>query len=324
MNNRYDFVFLFDVKDANPNGDPDAGNLPRIDPETNQGLVTDVCLKRKIRNYVLLTKGNKDRFSIFVTEKAILNEKIERAYTQSDEVKTAIQQWDEWKSDKKKAKPERAYEDIAKQWLCENFFDIRTFGAVLNTGDEQNIEGVKNKLKMTAGQVRGPAQISFARSIDPIVTQEHALTVVAARKKDKPVEEQIGIQGRKFTVPYALYRCQGIINPFLAEQTFFSEGTNRGERKDDDGSDLELLFNALENSFQFDASSARPAGSMAARGLFIFKHDSQLGSAPSHKLFDSVVVKKKDSVDVPRSFSDYEVTIDESALPKGVTLIRRI
>ncbi len=324
MNNRYDFVFLFDAKDANPNGDPDAGNQPRLDPETNHGLVTDVCLKRKVRNYVILTRHNEGRFSIFVTEKAILNEKIERAYSESDEVKRAVAQWDNWKSNKKNPKPERAYEDIAKQWLCENFFDIRTFGAVLNTGEEQTIEGLKSKLKMTAGQVRGPVQLSFSRSIDPIVPLEHALTVVAARKKDKPVEEQIGIQGRKFTVPYALYRCQGIINPFLAEQTFFTEGTNRGEKNGDDGSDLELLFSALENCFQFDASSARPAGSMAARGLFVFKHDNQLGKAPSHKLFDAVVIKKKDGIDVPRSFSDYEVTVDESAIPDGVTLIRRI
>lgn len=288
MKNRYDFVFLFDAHDANPNGDPDAGNLPRLDPETNHGLVTDVCLKRKVRNFVLLTKENAAPHRIYVQEKAVLSTSRKDAVTQKDE--------------------------SPRDWMCKNFYDVRTFGAVMSTKENN------------CGQVRGAAQLSFARSIDPIVTSEHAITRCAV-ETEKEAKDQSGdnrTMGRKFTVPYALYRCQGLINPFLAEQTFFTEGTNRGEKKSDDGSDLELLFNALENSFQFDASSARPAGSMAARGLFVFRHDSQLGDAPSHKLFDAVLVKKKESVDVPRSFSDYEVTVDESALPEGISLIRRI
>lgn len=276
MNNRYDFVFLFDAHDANPNGDPDAGNLPRLDPETNHGLVTDVCLKRKIRNYVLLTKKNAAPHRIYVQEKAVLSTSRKDAVTQKDE--------------------------SPRDWMCRNFYDVRTFGAVMSMKENN------------CGQVRGAAQLSFARSIDPVVTSEHAITRCAV-ETEKEAKDQAGdnrTMGRKFTVPYALYRSQGMINPFLAEQTHFTDD------------DLELFFTALENAFEFDASAARPAGSMAARGLFVFKHDTQLGNAPSHKLFDAVVVKKKEGVDAPRVFSDYEVSVDESALPVGVTLIRRI
>ena len=219
MNNRYDFIYFFDVKDGNPNGDPDAGNLPRVDPETGHGLVTDVCLKRKVRNFVSLTRPSADTFGIFVREKAVLNETIERAYTESAEVKAALAAWEAYKKDKKSAKPEKAYEDVARDWLCHNFYDIRAFGAVLSTGDEKEVPGVKAKIKMTAGQVRGPVQFAFGRSVDPIVTSEHSITRCAVTNEKDLVKERT--MGRKFTVPYGLFRAHGFINPFLAKQTGF-------------------------------------------------------------------------------------------------------
>ncbi len=284
--NRTDFIYLFDCTDANPNGDPDAGNLPRLDPETGQGLTTDVMLKRKIRNFVQLTKGDDPGHDIYVKEKAVLNNQHARAY-QALEL------------DPKKAKQEQR--DQAKAWMCQNFYDIRTFGAVMTTD-------------VNCGQVRGPIQLSFARSIDRIVTAEHSITRMAVTKIED-AGKQSGdnrTMGRKFTVPYGLYKAQGFINPFLAKQTGF----------DDD--DRELLFHALENAFQFDQSAARPAGSMAPRALIIFEHNSELGSAPSNKLFESVTITRKPGVTTPRSFADYEVTIDESAIPDGITLTRRI
>jgi CRISPR-associated protein Csd2 len=280
MKNRYDFVFLFDAQDANPNGDPDAGNLPRIDAESGQGLVTDVCLKRKIRNFVQTTK--KDQ-RIYFTEGAVHNEQHEEAYKGIDEEPA------------QKVKAE--IKEKATKWMCQNFYDVRTFGAVMSTG-------------VNCGQVRGPVQLSFARSIDPIVTSEHAITRTSVTKVEDIEKERT--MGRKFTVPYGLYRAHGFVNPFLAEQTGFSDD------------DLELFFAALENAFQFDQSAARPAGSMAVRGLLIFKHDNQLGNASSHQLFDLVSIKAKDSEKAPRSFSDYVVEVDESALPEGVSLVRRV
>jgi CRISPR-associated protein Csd2 len=190
-----------------------------------------------------------------------------------------------------------------RDWMCEKYYDVRTFGAVMTN-------------EINCGQVRGPVQISFARSFDPILSQEHSIAVCAARKEGKSIDSQIGLQGRKFTIPYGLYKAQGFVNPFLATQTGFTS--------DGEDSDLELLFTALENAFQFDQSAARPAGSMNPRALIVFKHDSQLGNAPSHKLFELVTVKKKDAVEVPRAFSDYEVTIDRSGLPAGVEIIERI
>ena len=279
MNNRYDFLFLFDCQDANPNGDPDAGNLPRLDVETGQGLVTDVCLKRKVRNFVDQTTDNK----IYFVEGAVHNDQHEEAYKGIGE------------KPEKKVKPE--VKDKATAWMCENYYDVRTFGAVMST-------------EVNCGQVRGPVQLAFARSIDPIVSSEHAITRTSVtNKKDVGKERTIG---RKFTVPYGLYRCHGFVNPFLAKQTGFSDG------------DLELLFTALENAFRFDQSAARPAGSMNPRGLLVFKHDTALGNAPSHKLFEAVTVKRKPEVEVARAFTDYDVRIDESAIPQGVTLIRRI
>jgi len=277
--NRYDFVFLFDAIDANPNGDPDAGNLPRIDAETNHGLVTDVCLKRKIRNFVGMTKGDAAPHEIYFKEKAVLNELHERAYKALN-----------LKSDKK------GEADGVKEWMCQNFYDVRTFGAVMST-------------KVNCGQVRGPVQISFSRSIDPIVISEHAITrqsVTNAKDVDK--ERTIG---RKFTVPYALYRAHGFINPFFADQTGFSDD------------DLTLLWESLVQAFQFDQSAARPAGSMNARKLIVFEHDSKLGKAPSHKLFEMVKIQKKTGVDAPRSYADYQVDIGKD-MPEGVTLVEHI
>jgi CRISPR-associated protein Csd2 len=289
MNNRYDFLFIFDCQDANPNGDPDAGNLPRIDVETGQGLVTDVCLKRKIRNFVALTANGAAGKRIYFTDGSVLNDLQQEAHNAVG-IPAA----------ESKA-PKNGKKDKATEWMCENYFDVRTFGAVMST-------------EINCGQVRGPVQLSFARSIDPIVSSEHAITRSSVtNKKDVDKERTMG---RKFTIPYGLYKAQGFVNPFLAAQTGFS-----GEGDD---SDLELLFQSLENAFQFDQSAARPAGSMNPRALIVFKHDNQLGKAPSHKLFESVTLKLKDGIEVPRSFSDYELTIDESAIPNGVTLIRRI
>lgn len=283
MNHRYDFLFLFDAQDANPNGDPDAGNLPRIDVETGQGLVTDVCLKRKIRNFVALTGDGQDGKRIYFTEGAVHNLQHKGAYEAIGE--TAA----------KTVKPE--IKDKATAWMCQTYYDIRTFGAVMST-------------EVNCGQVRGPVQISFARSIDPIVSSEHAITRTSVTN-EKDIEKE-RTMGRKFTIPFGLYKAQGFVNPFLAKQTGFTDD------------DLELLFTALENAFQFDQSAARPAGSMNPRALIVFKHDSQLGNAPSHKLFELVSVKKKDGVEVPRAFTDYEVTIDRSSLPAGVEIIERI
>jgi CRISPR-associated protein Csd2 len=286
MKNRYDFLYLFDCQDANPNGDPDAGNLPRLDPETGQGLTTDVMLKRKIRNFVQLTMTDKPGFDIYIKEKAILNAQHRRAYEALG------------LNPQKAKQPER---EEAKKWMCENFYDIRTFGAVMTTD-------------VNCGQVRGPVQLSFARSVDRIVSAEHAVTRMAVTT-EKEADKQSGdnrTMGRKFTVPYGLYVAKGFVNPFLAQQTGFSDD------------DLEVFFTALENAFQFDQSAARPAGSMSPRALIVFKHSTELGNAPSHKLFETVSIRRKESVQVPRSFEDYEVKIAESSLPETITLIQRI
>lgn len=274
--NRYDFVYLFDVKDANPNGDPDAGNLPRIDAETGHGLVTDVCLKRKIRNYVAMAKGNRSPHEIYFADGAILNNTHKRAY------------------DKCGLKPEpkklpKKIEDARKVtlFMCENFYDIRTFGAVMST-------------EVNCGQVRGPVQLSFARSVDPIVSSEHAITRSSVTN-EKDLEKE-RTMGRKFTVPYALYRAHGVVNPLLADDE--KKGTKFGDK------DLELLWEALKNAFEHDQSAARPAGSMATRKLIVFKHKDALGNAPAHKLFDRVQIKRKDDSKPPRAYSDYAVTLD--------------
>ena len=276
INNRIDFVYLCDVQDGNPNGDPDAGNLPRVDAETGMGLVTDVCLKRKVRNYVQVAKDLSDGYDIFIKEKAVLNSEIDKAHDDEDV---------------KKAKDKTA---AARLFMCKNYYDIRTFGAVMSTG--------KN-----AGQVRGPIQFTFARSIDPIATAEHSITRMAVAT-EKEAEKQNGdnrTMGRKATVPYGLYVCHGFISASLAKQTGFSE------------EDLELFFEALKNMFDVDRSAAR--GLMSAQKLIVFRHDSVLGNAPANKLFDLVKIKKNTEA-APRSFSDYVVSIDKDSVPNGVTV----
>lgn len=277
LKNRFDFVFVFDVKDGNPNGDPDAGNLPRVDAETGMGLVTDVCLKRKVRNYVQVSKNCAEGYDIFIKEKAVLNTLIDKAHEDED-VKEA--------KDKTMA---------ARDFMCKKYYDIRTFGAVMSTG--------KN-----AGQVRGPIQLTFARSTDPIIASEHSITRMAVAT-EKEAEKQSGdnrTMGRKATVPYGLYVGYGFVSANLAKQTGFSE------------EDLDLFWEALKNMFDVDRSAAR--GLMSAQKLIVFKHDSELGNAPANKLFDLVKIEKKDNNDVPRSFFDYNVTIDTEKLPQGVTI----
>lgn len=293
INNRYDFVLFFDVKDGNPNGDPDAGNLPRVDPETGHGLVTDVCLKRKVRNYVQLAKGGEPKYDVFVKEKAILNKQIREGY-EAIGINLAESPADKKDGDKRKSKGEAQGSEIEKgrAYMCKNYYDIRTFGAVMSTG-------------ANAGQVRGPIQLTFSRSVDQVVPLEHSLTVCAARMEEKTIEEQIGIQGRKFTIPYGLYRCHGFISAPFATQTGFNED------------DLILFWKALLDMFEHDRSAAR--GQMATRKLIVFKHDSSMGSTHAHKLFD--MVKAEAKANPVREFGNYEITVPSQAdMPQGVTL----
>jgi CRISPR-associated protein Csd2 len=273
--NRYDFVLLFDVTNGNPNGDPDAGNLPRLDAETGNGLVTDVSLKRKVRNFVGMTKGQQPPFEIYVREKAILNNQHKRAYL-------GIDRADLLEGDDRKRKGGDAV-DQARDWMCRNFFDVRTFGAVMSTG-------------INCGQVRGPVQLTFARSMDPIVAQEHSITrmAVATEAEAEKQEGDNRTMGRKHTVPYGLYRSHGFVSAFLAKQTRFSE------------EDLALLWQALSQMFEHDRSAAR--GEMNTRGLYVFKHDCELGNAPAHKLFNLIQVARHDSGTPARAFADYAVT----------------
>ena len=288
IENRYDFVLLFDVKDGNPNGDPDAGNLPRMDAETGRGLVTDVSLKRKVRNYVGIVKAEQPPFEIYVKEKAILNKQHERAYE-------AIGAGDLLKGEDKKRKGGDKV-DEARAWMCKNFYDVRTFGAVMSTG-------------VNCGQVRGPVQLTFARSVDPIVAQEHSITrmAVATEAEAAKQEGDNRTMGRKHTVPYGLYVAHGFVSSHLAAQTGFSED------------DLNLLWKALGNMFEHDRSAAR--GEMTTRGLYVFKHDSQLGNAHAHSLFARIQPKLKEGAIVPRDFDDYTVSVNEADLPHGVTLV---
>ena len=323
IKNRYDFVYLFDVQDGNPNGDPDGDNSPRTDYETGQGLVTDVCLKRKIRNYVEVLRDSSysrenPRFTperlaclkMFVREKAILN-------------KTIVEEFEE----ANKGVSEKTQEDCterARMQMCKYYYDVRAFGAVMSTGKEKEEkqgnnteadgEGAKSaknnkkdssKIKKTAGQVRGAVQLTFARSIDPVVISEHTVTRMAVTdEKDKDKERTMG---RKATVPYGLYRAHGFISAALARETTFSED------------DLDLLWEALKNMFDLDRSAAR--GLMAARRLIVFKHKDDLGNAPAHKLFELVKVEAKDPSRPTRTFSDYKITVDKSKLPEEVELL---
>lgn len=285
--NRYEFVYLFDVTNGNPNGDPDAGNLPRLDPETNQGLVTDVCLKRKIRNYVALEKSDTDGkpepgYVIYMQEKSVLNNQHKQAY-----IALGIE------PEAKKLPKDEAKAHELTRWMCTNFFDVRAFGAVMTT-------------EVNAGQVRGPIQLAFATSIDPVIPLEVSITRMAVTN-EKDLEKE-RTMGRKHIIPYGLYRAHGFISAKLAERTGFSED------------DLALLWRALGNMFEHDRSAAR--GEMAARKLIVFKHDHPMGNAPAHKLFELVkVARTTGEADTPaRSFADYQVSIDRDGLPAGVTM----
>ena len=284
LKKRYDFVLLFDVKDGNPNGDPDAGNLPRLDAETGNGLVTDVCLKRKVRNFVQLAKQGEAGYDIFVKEKAILNNAIDEAHD-SEAVKAQ-------KKDADKT-------EAARLFMCAKYFDIRTFGAVMSTG--------KN-----AGQVRGPVQMTFGRSIDPIISSEHSITRMAVATEAE-AEKQKGdnrTMGRKFTVPYGLYVSHGFISAHLAAQTGFTTD------------DLDVFWEALEKMFWEDHSAAR--GEMNVRGLYVFEHSTALGNAPAHELFERVKITRTNESTPPRSFDDYHVEFNTESMPEGVNPIRRI
>ena len=356
--NRYDFVLVFDVRDGNPNGDPDAGNMPRMDAETGHGLVTDVALKRKIRNFVTLIKGYESPFDIYVKEKAVLGRAHREAFAElnislgeesripipesmlaafedftfpegleigedDDEnsvlvvaadadiksIKAALKESKPSKEVKsfidsclkgvKARKPKAQEVESGRQWMCQRFFDVRTFGAVMSLKSAPN-----------CGQVRGPVQLTFARSVDPVVALEHSITRMAVATEGE-AEKQQGdnrTMGRKHTVPYGVYVAHGFVSSFLAKQTGFGED------------DLELLWQALSQMFEHDRSAAR--GEMATRGLYVFKHDSELGNAPAHSLFERIQIKK--TVDVPRSFNDYAITVNTTDMPTGVTLIPKI
>lgn len=297
IKNRHDFMLVFDVKDGNPNGDPDAGNLPRLDAETGQGLVTDVCLKRKVRNYVQLTKGTDAGYDIFVKEKAILNQVIEKAYADlSIDLEKPPADTADGKKRNKEGQGQGSEVQKARAKMCADYFDIRTFGAVMSTG-------------ANAGQVRGPVQLTFARSVDPVVTLEHSITRMAVATEAE-AEKQSGdnrTMGRKNTVPYGLYVAQGFISTALAAQTGFSE------------EDLAAFWEALANMFEHDRSAAR--GLMSTQKLIVFKHDSALGNAHAHELFKAVKIAKKAEVAVPRDFADYEVALPAKEAFPGVEVI---
>ncbi len=338
IKNRYEFILLFDVKNGNPNGDPDAGNMPRIDPETGHGITTDVCIKRKIRNYVDLVKENTSPYEIHVREGAFLSEHHKRAHKALDDndrvnihAPSDLQEelatykeypegigfenegiYFQFSADLEKAKKAvgklknisaaskavlkelfvESKEAAAKKWMCKNFFDVRTFGAVMSTGDKR------------CGQVRGPVQLSFAQSIDPIIGLDIAMSRTAAVNVDKPDDKGLG--ARKAIIPYGLYRMHGYISAPLAKQTGFCD------------EDLDLFWNTLQNMFDHDRSAAR--GEMASQKLIVFKHDSELGNAPAHKLFELVDVEQKDPSRPARKFTDYTVTIDKDNVPSGVSL----
>lgn len=288
IKNRYEFAIIFDVENGNPNGDPDAGNMPRIDPETGYGIVTDVCLKRKIRNYVDVVKDGEQGYDIYIKSGTPLQTKDNKAFKECNV---------EDKAQIKKMKKDNPDLDIKlRDFMCENFYDIRTFGAVMTTFVKESLN---------CGQVRGPVQLSFARSVDPIFPQEITITRCAITT-EADAEKNTNTMGNKFIVPYGLYVAEGYVSANLARKvTGFSED------------DLELLWNSIVNMFEFDHAAAR--GKMAVRKLVIFKHDSELGNVPSYKLFDAIKIKRKEDVKVARSYDDYEVRIDESEIPHSVT-----
>ena len=284
IKNRYEFVVLFDVENGNPNGDPDAGNMPRSDVETGYGIITDVCLKRKIRNYVETVKGDQSGYRIYIKDNVPLNSSDKEAFEKEGIEESAIK-------DAKKKDPD--LDRKIRDFMCGSFFDIRTFGAVMTTFTKNNLN---------CGQVRGPVQLGFARSIDPVLPQEITITRVAITTEEDAARKNTEM-GKKYIIPYALYRVEGYISANLAQKTTgFSED------------DLELLWDAILNMFEFDHSAAR--GKMATRKLVIFKHDSIFGNAPAHKLFDLIKVEKKSGVETPRSYQDYIVTVGNT--PDGV------
>lgn len=290
IKNRYEFVVFFDVENGNPNGDPDAGNMPRIDPETGYGLVTDVCLKRKIRNFVETAKEGESGYRIYIKDNVPLNTSDREACDYFGVVPDKLKE-------AKKKDPD--LDEKIRDFMCRNFFDIRSFGAVMTTF----VKGALN-----CGQVRGPVQLGFARSVDPILPQEVTITRVAITT-EADAEKKGTEMGRKYIVPYGVYRAEGYVSANLARKTTgFSE------------EDLELLWTAILNMFENDRSAAR--GKMAVRELLIFRHDSELGCAPAHKLFELVTAARKPDVTVPRCYGDYVITVDEAALPEGVTLRR--
>ena len=299
IKNRYEFVILFDVENGNPNGDPDAGNMPRIDPESGLGLVTDVCLKRKIRNYVETVKEDEQGYKIYIKENIPLN-RSDREACES----LGIKEQDDKKVTealKKLKKSDKDADIKIKDYMCENFYDIRTFGAVMTTFV---------KASLNCGQVRGPVQLGFARSIDPEISQEITITRVAITT-EKDAENKSNEMGRKSIVPYGLYRAEGYVSANLARRvTGFSED------------DLELLWDAIINMFENDHSAAR--GKMAVRELIVFKHSKELGDCPAYKLFDAIEVKKNDGVEYPRKYQDYTITIHEDAIPDSVEMKRMI
>lgn len=293
IKNRYDFVVYFDVENGNPNGDPDAGNMPRVDPEEGYGLVTDVCLKRKIRNYVEAVKEGEPGFDIYIKDSVPLNASDRKAYEHLGIDSKEI---------KKLRKDDPELDIKVRDFMCENYYDVRTFGAVMTTFVKDNLN---------CGQVRGPVQLTFARSVEPIIPQEVTITRVAITT-DADAEKKSTEMGRKHIVPYGLYRCEGFVSANLARKTTgFSE------------EDLQLLWEAVINMFDLDRSAAR--GKMAVRELIVFRHDSEFGNAPSYQLFDAVTIKKKDGVETPRSFADYErAAVDEEAVPVGVTVEKKL
>lgn len=291
IKNRYEFVLLYDVENGNPNGDPDAGNMPRIDPETGHGIVTDVCLKRKIRNFIELVKEDAKGFKIYIKENVPLNTQHKTAYIENDfDIPKNKNEEDAIRKDKEKVQ-------ILRKTMCDNFYDVRTFGAVMSTG-------------INCGQVRGPVQINFSRSIDPIVQQEITITRVTVTREE---EDKTTEMGRKHIVPYGLYRAEGYVSAKLANDGV--KGTGFSEE------DLELFWRALVEMFDHDHSASR--GKMAAKKLIVFKHDSELGNASAHLLFDLVDVKKLNT-NPPRSFSDYSVSVYKDQVPIGVTLIEKL
>ncbi len=292
IKNRYEFVILFDVENGNPNGDPDAGNMPRIDPETGHGIVTDVCLKRKIRNYVETVKSGQPGYEIYIKENIPLNVSDRKAFQY-----LGIDDGDI--KDIKKKTPD--IDEKLKNFMCRNFYDIRTFGAVMTTFV---------KAALNCGQVRGPVQLGFARSIDPILQQEVTITRVAITT-EADAEAKSTEMGRKHIIPYALYRAEGFVSANLAKKsTGFTE------------EDLSLLWEAIINMFEHDRSAAR--GKMSVRELIVFKHDSIMGNAPAHKLFETVKVERCDKSKPARKYSDYKVEIDMDAIPEGVSCMRMI